>query len=58
MDVLRRSARKSSLEKVKNKNVKEILGAKGKPDIIDIIEKKDYKRMATSRGCPRREYRN
>jgi hypothetical protein len=41
MDVLRRSARKSRLEKIKNKNIKEIMGVKGKPDIIDIIEKKN-----------------
>jgi hypothetical protein len=40
MDVLRRSARKSRLEKIKNENIKEIMGVKGKPDIIDIIEKK------------------
>jgi hypothetical protein len=40
MDVLRRSARKSSLEKIKNENIKEIMGVKGKPDIIAIIEKK------------------
>jgi hypothetical protein len=48
------------LEKIKNENIKEIMGVKGKPDIIDIIEKrrKDYNGMATSRGCQRREYRN
>jgi hypothetical protein len=40
MDVLRRSARKSRLEKVKNENIKEIMGVKGKPVIIDFIEKK------------------
>jgi hypothetical protein len=40
MDVLRRSARKSRLEKIKNENIKKIMGVKGKPDIIDIIEKK------------------
>jgi hypothetical protein len=40
MDVLRRSARKSRLEKIKNQNIKEIMRVKGKPDIIDIIEKK------------------
>jgi hypothetical protein len=34
------SARKSRLEKIKNENIKEIMGVKGKPDIIDIIEKK------------------
>jgi hypothetical protein len=35
MDVLRRSARKSRLEKIKNENIKEIMGVKGKADIID-----------------------
>jgi hypothetical protein len=40
MDVLRRSAGKSRLEKIKNENIKEIIGVKGKPDIINIIEKK------------------
>jgi hypothetical protein len=30
----------SSLEKIKNENMKEIMEVKGKPDIIDIIEKK------------------
>jgi hypothetical protein len=28
------------LEKIKNENIKEIMGVKGMPDIIDIIEKK------------------
>jgi hypothetical protein len=40
MDVLRRSARKSRLERMKNKYIKEIMGVKEKQDIIDIIEKK------------------
>jgi hypothetical protein len=40
MDVLRRSARKSRMEITKNEHIKEIMKAKGKPDIIDIIEKK------------------
>jgi hypothetical protein len=40
MDVLRRSARKSRLERIKNEHIKEIKGVKEKPDIIDIIEKK------------------
>jgi hypothetical protein len=35
MDVLWRSARKSGLEKIKNENIKEIMGVKGKPDIIE-----------------------
>jgi len=40
MDVLRRSARKSRMERIKNEHIKEIIGVKGKPDIIDIIERK------------------
>src|SRR5215510_269246 len=39
-DVLRRSVRKSRMEKIENERIKEIMGVKGKPDIIDIIEKK------------------
>jgi hypothetical protein len=34
------SARKSRLERKKNENIKEIMEVKGKPDIIDIVEKK------------------
>jgi len=40
MDVLRRSARKSRMERIKNEQIKEIMGVKGKLDIIYIIEKK------------------
>ena len=40
MDVLRRSARKSRIERIKNEYIKEIMGVKEKPDIIDIIERK------------------
>jgi len=40
MDVLRRSARKSRVERIKNEHIKEKVGVKRKPDIIDIIEKK------------------
>ena len=39
MDVLR-SARKSRTERIENEHIKEIMGMKGKPDIIDIIEQK------------------
>ena len=39
MGVLR-SARKSRMERIKNEHIKEISGVKGKPDIIDIIERK------------------
>ena len=40
MDVLRVSARKSRMEIIQNEHMKEIMGVKGKPDIIDIIEQK------------------
>jgi hypothetical protein len=40
MDVLRRSARKSRIERIKNEHIKEIMGVEEKPDIIDIIEQK------------------
>jgi hypothetical protein len=35
MDVLRSLARKSRLGRIKNENIKEIMGVKGKPDIIE-----------------------
>jgi len=37
MDVLRRSARKSRMGRIKNEDIKEIMGVKGNSDIIDII---------------------
>jgi len=40
MDVLRRSARKSRMDRIKSEQIQEIMGVKGKPDIIDIIEQK------------------
>jgi hypothetical protein len=40
MAALRRSARKSRMERTKNESIKEIMGVKGKPDIVDIMEKK------------------
>jgi hypothetical protein len=40
MGVLRRPARKSRMERTINEHIKEIMAVKGKPDIIDIIEKK------------------
>jgi hypothetical protein len=40
MGVLRRSARKSRLERIKNEHIKKIMGVKEKPDIIDFIERK------------------
>jgi hypothetical protein len=55
MDVLRRSARKSRMERIKNEHIKEKMGVKGKTDFIDIIEKKGYNSMDMSKGCQRRE---
>jgi hypothetical protein len=40
MNVLRRSARKSRIERRKNEYIKELMGVKEKPDITDIIERK------------------
>jgi hypothetical protein len=40
MDVLR----KSRMERTKNESIKEIMGVKGKPDIIDTIKKKRLQR--------------
>jgi hypothetical protein len=40
MDVLRRSARKSRMERMKNEQIKEMMGLKEKPVIIDIIQRK------------------
>jgi len=40
LNTLRRSARKSRTERIKNERIKEIMGVKGKLDIIDIIERK------------------
>jgi hypothetical protein len=69
MDVLRRSARKSRMERIQNEHIKEIIGLKGKPDILDIIQKKrllwygHVKRMPEERipklimGCIPRERR-
>jgi hypothetical protein len=31
------------MERINNEHIKEIMGVKGKPDIIDIIEKKRLK---------------
>ena len=38
--MLRRSARKSRMERIKNEHIKERMEVKWKPDIIDIIEQK------------------
>jgi hypothetical protein len=49
-DVLRRSARKWRMERIKN----EIIGVRGTADSIDSIKRrKDHNGMATSKGCRR-----
>jgi hypothetical protein len=40
IDVLRRSARKSRIERIKYEHITEIMGVKEKPDIIDFTERK------------------
>jgi hypothetical protein len=40
MYVLRRSARKSRMERIKNEHIQEIMGVKEKANIIDITERK------------------
>ena len=52
MDVLRRSARKSRMERTKNERIKEIMGVKGKPD---IIEKKRLQRYGHVKRVAERE---
>jgi len=49
MDVLRRSARKSRMERIKNEQVKDIMGVKEKPD---IIEKKRLQWYGHARRMP------
>jgi hypothetical protein len=51
MDVLRRSARKSNTERIKNEHIKEIIGVKGKMD-IDIIQKKRLQRYGHVKRMP------
>ena len=52
MDVLRRSARKSRMERIKNEHIKEIMGVKEKPDIIEIIEQKILQRYGHVKRMP------
>jgi hypothetical protein len=49
MDVLRKSARKSRMERIKNEHINEIMGVKGKPD---IIEKKRLQRYGHVKRMP------
>jgi hypothetical protein len=52
MDVLRRSARKSRMERIKKEQIKETMGVKGKPDIIDVIEKQRLQWYGHVKGMP------
>ena len=58
MVVLRRSAKKSRMERTKNECIKEIMGVKGQPDIKDIIEKIRLQLYGHVKRCQRREYQN
>jgi len=50
--VLKRSARKSRMGRIKNEQIKEIMRVKGKPDIIDSIEKKRLQRYDHVKRMP------
>jgi hypothetical protein len=50
IDVLRRSARKSRLERIKNEHIKEIMGVKGKPDITEKKTTMVWPRQEDTRG--------
>ena len=52
MDVLRRPARKLRRERIKNEHIEEIVGAKGKQDIVDVIEKKRLQRYGHAKRMP------
>ena len=46
------------MERITNEQIKEIMGVKGKPDIIDTIEKKRLLWYGQVKGCQRTEYQN
>jgi hypothetical protein len=50
-DVLRRAARKSRMEGIKKEHIKKIMGVKGKPNIVEIIETKDYNGVSTQKDA-------
>ena len=61
MDVLRMSAKNSRMERTKTERIKEIIGVKGKPDIIDIIdiiEKKKLQWYGHVKRMPEERYQN
>ena len=58
MVVLRRLARKSRMDGIKNEHIKEVMGVKGKPDSIDIIQQKRLQWYDHVKRIQRREYQN
>ena len=57
LDVLR-SAGKSRMDKIRNKEIKEIMGVQEKPDIIDFIEKKRLQWCGHVKECQHKDYLN
>jgi hypothetical protein len=55
MNLLRRTARKSRMERIKNEQIKKIMGVKGKPDIIDIMVKKRLQSYGHVKSMPEEE---
>jgi hypothetical protein len=53
MNVLRRSARKLMMERIKNEYINEIMVVKGKPVIIDIIDKKRLQMYGNVKSMPK-----
>ena len=52
MDVLRRSEKSQGWKEQKIEGIKDIIGVKGQPDIIDIIEKKRLQRYGHFKRMP------
>jgi len=46
------------MERIKNEHIKEIMGVKEKPDIIDIIERKRLQWYGQVKRCKTRDYQN
>jgi len=40
------------MERIKNQHIKEIMGVRGKPDIIDLIEQKRLQRYGNVKKMP------
>jgi len=57
MGVLMRSASKSRMERIKNEHIMEIMGVKGMPDTINIIEQKRPQRYGHVKRMPEERIR-